>query len=298
MTLDIISSLSFLDNDPRYQHEKPYEIIAGMAPSGWRSNCKFSSVPGLLIRDCRPFRDEFTIDKCGFEYHDWDCTAHLCYDKFDSADGGDLSALIEPYLLETISRVRERFRAEKVVCFDWRLRSRKSKLAEQLEPTLDKVRDHAIEVAHIVHYDNSQREGKRLFDRCMSPSEKSQYLAPGWRVRIVNVWRPINNVVLDCPLAFCDPRSVKPEDIVPVDKVHKDHVSEGCYLTHDSSQEWFFLSRQTRNEAALFVTWDNNETNGCGMIPPHGAFLDRNIPDGIEPRASIEARLIVVTKEP
>lgn len=122
MKLDAISSLSFLDNDPRYQHEKPYEIIAGMAPSGWKSNCKFTTVPGLLIRDCRNFRDQLTIDTCGFEYHDWDCTSNLQYDIFESADGGDLSTLIEPYLLETIARVRERFHAEKVVCFDWRVR--------------------------------------------------------------------------------------------------------------------------------------------------------------------------------
>lgn len=53
---------------------------------------------------------------------------------------------------------------------------------------------------------------------------------------------------------------MKLENIVPVDKVHKDHVSEGCYLSHDGSQEWFFMSRQTRNEAALFMTWDSNAT--------------------------------------
>jgi len=33
------------------------------------------------------------------------------------------------------------------------------------------------------------------------------------------------------------------------------------------------------------------------VTPPHAAFLDNSIPDGVEPRTSIEVRLVVVTKK-
>jgi hypothetical protein len=63
-----------------------------------------------------------------------------------------------------------------------------------------------------------------------------------------------------------------------VDKVHEDHVEEGAYLIHNESQEWFYLSRQTRDEATVFITWDEDggtilSTYTHNQLPPQW-YLD------------------------
>jgi len=122
MSSEIITRLSFLDRDPVYQHEKPYEIISGIAPSGWQSNCKFSSVANIAIKDCRKSRSSFTLDSCGFEYVDWPASSDFDFNVFQSQNRFDAAGLVERYLLETMALAQARFCAEKVICIDWRVR--------------------------------------------------------------------------------------------------------------------------------------------------------------------------------
>ena len=82
---------------------------------------------------------------------------------------------------------------------------------------------------------------------------------------VCSVWRPLNRVIRDCPLALCNPHSVQQQNIVTVDKVHPDHVEEGAYLTHAASQEWYYLSDQTRDEVTVFVTWDSDPEGSLRM---------------------------------
>jgi hypothetical protein len=72
-----------------------------------------------------------------------------------------------------------------------------------------------------------------------------------------SVWRPLVQVVEDCPLALCDRRTVPKSDLVEADKIHHDHLEEGYYVKYNPAHQWYWLSEQKSNEVALFVTWDS-----------------------------------------
>jgi hypothetical protein len=108
--------------------------------------------------------------------------------------------------------------------------------------------------------------------------------------------------------------SLSPDDLVVCDKVHVDKVKEGVYLAWSSSQRWSWLSGQTSNEAAIFMTWDSRVEGtisgewivhecpfsvwthdlliGCA----HGSFEIPSIATAF-PRESIEVRIVVVYDE-
>jgi hypothetical protein len=126
MSLNTIASLSFLENDVLYQREKPFQIISSIAPSGWQTNCRFISVSDIPIRDCRASRNAYTLDTYGFEFCDWPSKTEIPFASY-----GERSATVErgfinavnAHLLETADSVRKKFQANKVICFDWRVRS-------------------------------------------------------------------------------------------------------------------------------------------------------------------------------
>jgi len=134
-----------------------------------------------------------------------------------------------------------------------------------------------------------------------------------------SVWRPLNDVVRDAPLALCDRRSVRRDDLVPVDKVHENIWEEGLYLKYRTYHRWYWKSLQTKDEAIMFISWDSTEghdnkddlddlvgkyflltyhtASNRSACPPHVSFEHPDIPAGCPPRESVEVRLIAFFKE-
>ncbi|KAI1357266.1 hypothetical protein F5Y08DRAFT_346948 [Xylaria arbuscula] len=153
MGSNIVTDLTFLDDDPIYTQEKPYEIISGIAPNGWKSNCKFSKVPRITIQDCRGRLEDFSIDITGFEFCHWpsDVVVKRMTHSSVLQPDGDTNFIINLYLQETIDTLKKELGAAKVICFDWRVRSRQAHTSFQSEPSLQETRNRTIEVANIVH---------------------------------------------------------------------------------------------------------------------------------------------------
>lgn len=57
------------------------------------------------------------------------------------------------------------------------------------------------------------------------------------------------------------------DDLIEVDKVLPDEIEKACYLKHRSYHQWYSMSNQTKEDLALFKTWDS-ERNGAiaGML--------------------------------
>jgi hypothetical protein len=84
-------------------------------------------------------------------------------------------------------------------------------------------------------------------------------------------------VVHDAPLVLCDKRSVNGDELLGEDKVHVDFVEEGQYMKYRSTQKWYWLSEQTRDEVTVFVTWDSDEKEQCGEILNQSSILKRGL---------------------
>ncbi|KAM0801936.1 hypothetical protein BDR22DRAFT_845712 [Usnea florida] len=284
------ATLRYLSNLSRYESEKPYELwlpaeqlaVAGVS----FTNCEFEERSDITIQDVRSSNALFAFDTTGFKF----VSDPLTFDCPDLLFKQDTS--LKEYLEHTIALVKQEFEAEKVICFDWRYRvSQGSKRDDDREYEPD--REQPLRPAHVAHQDDSVGGGQERLRRHLTKHEIKAY-ENGLRARFVNVWRPLVAAVEDMPLALCDRRTVAGADLIDCDKVHPDHVGEGTYLKYGPSHQWYWLSHQTKDEPAIFVTWDSRaESHPAG--PPHVAFQDPSAKRDALPRKSIEVRCIVLT---
>lgn len=81
-----------------------------------------------------------------------------------------------------------------------------------------------------------------------------------------SVWRPLYHTIEDCPIAYCDARTVSEDDLLAADRVHPDFVFELYYLKHHPRQKWYWLSNQTPDEIAVHVQFDSSASKLLGPI--------------------------------
>ncbi|KAI9664136.1 MAG: hypothetical protein M1829_006003 [Trizodia sp. TS-e1964] len=108
------------------------------------------------------------------------------------------------------------------------------------------------------------------------------------RTQILNVWRPLRTVERD-PLAVCDARSVRDEQLVRVKLVYDDHESESLAARWAEGHRWWYVSGQTRDELLVFRIYDSAGQRGVC----HSAFVLPGNQGGAG-RESIEVRCVVV----
>jgi hypothetical protein len=140
-----------------------------------------------------------------------------------------------------------------------------------------------------VHVDHTARSGPQRV-RDLLPSEADPLLRG--RVQIINLWRPIRAPLRDAPLAVCDARTVKPEQLVPSDLVYPNRVGETYSVTFDPQHRWFYVPEMAVEDVLLLKCYDS-ETDGRARFTPHTAFTDPTTPPDAAPRESIELRTLV-----
>lgn len=109
------------------------------------------------------------------------------------------------------------------------------------------------------------------------------------RVRLINVWRPLNGPVVASPLAYADSRSVPDEDIVPVEHRYPHRTGETAGVKYTEKGKWYYLSGMTNEERVLLQCFDSRD----GARTPHSAFVDPRTQEGWPGRESIEVRALV-----
>ena len=108
------------------------------------------------------------------------------------------------------------------------------------------------------------------------------------RVRIVNVWRPINGAVQSTPLAFADSKTVRDEALVGIEHRYPDRTGETAAVEHEG-EKWYYWSGMGNEERLLLECFDSEK----GGRVPHTAFVDPRSPVGGRERESIEVRALV-----
>lgn len=145
--------------------------------------------------------------------------------------------------------------------------------------------------ARFTHVDYTERSAPQLMKGLIAK------VAPGFtprgRYAGYNIWRVLSEPPQDVPLAICDARSVDSGDLVSGDAIFDapgapEWSFEAYLVRYNAAHRWSYFSNMTRDEALIFKAIDSDP--GQPLRVPHCAFDDPTCPEGVAPRASIEAR--------
>lgn len=143
----------------------------------------------------------------------------------------------------------------------------------------------------------------------VDPSLAEAALAPGGRFALVNVWRNIADVpVATHPLALCDARTVRPDDLVVFEIHYADRIGENYFAKASPRHRWWYWSGLTRDEALLIKQWDSSgalarshgarsddaDPEAPSSFSFHTAFDDPSSPPDAPDRTSIEVRCVAL----
>jgi hypothetical protein len=124
-------------------------------------------------------------------------------------------------------------------------------------------------------------------------------VAAASRLVILQFWRNLGAAKMDFPLAFCDSRTVSPDDTRPI-RV-SDYAGSGVDFnalavlgpTEPGQYRWYAFPELRPDETVAFRTYDTGlVARGETWFTPHSAFRDPDVELGRPARSSIELRAI------
>ena len=265
----IIAPLLYLGSCP----DVPYSYVGRPPPGMPADNCQFVSRP-VIIHDARDTAGFLHLDRNGFEL--WHAPSRVR----DFLDEEEVESRYVPELVELVLGATG---AGEAFVFDHLLRRREFGRPPM---TLGGRTGQFAGPAGRVHVDYTEDSGARRYGKVLVGRP-----APA-RFAIVNVWRSVGAApVLDTPLAVCDARSVRPEDLVPTELRYPERTGEISLVRHRPDHLWSFVSEMRRDEVLLFKQYDSDRT--VARFVPHAAFDHPAMPSDAPPRQSIEARVLV-----
>ena len=114
---------------------------------------------------------------------------------------------------------------------------------------------------------------------------------------VLQFWRNLGPAKMDFPLAFCDARTVDPEE---GRAFHVENYAGGgsnfdalaVVAPHDRSRhQWYVFPELRPDEVVAFRTYDTElVADGKTYFTPHSAFRDPEVEVASPPRTSIELR--------
>jgi hypothetical protein len=228
----------------------------------------------MQIHNLRPIADELDLDTQGFALLD---------QRTAVRDFWDDDEVRRVYYPEAERFLKEVTGASRIFIFDHLQRRR---VAGQK----DRSRGGPRQPAARVHVDHTARSGPQRVRDLMG--DEAEELLKG-RVQVVNMWRPIRPEPLrDAPLAVCDSRTVKSDDLVPSDLVYRERVGETYSVRYNPAHRWFYTPEMRRDEVLLLKIADTR-TDIPARFMPHTSFTDPTTPADAAPRESIELRTLV-----
>jgi hypothetical protein len=273
-----IAASSFVTADFNYLTPSPDRprTYTFEPPSGEPRSNVVPEPHSLPVYDIRALDGTVSLDREGF------ALVRQKSEVKDFYNGDEVKAVYYP---EAERLIKAATGADRVIVFDHTVRKRVPGAAD--------VRDGGPRqpVAR-VHVDHTEKSGPQRV-RDLVPEEAKSLLQG--RVQIINLWRPIRGPLLDSPLAVCDARTVKPDELVGSDLVYPDRVGETYSVKYSPDHRWFYAPGMTVDEVLLLKCFDSS-IDGRARFAPHSAFADPSTPPNAPPRESIELRTLVFHK--
>ncbi|KAI1074906.1 hypothetical protein F5B20DRAFT_585740 [Whalleya microplaca] len=273
------AEIAFLRWNDIYNIEKPFQIFINLPSDAEdkRSTNLMWEKRSKLVRDLRNLKP-FNIDESGFTF---------LRQPSRLTDFTNKENIITTYLPEVEQIIRAQIKGvERLFIFDWRLR-RSDPVKEDAVVDLNNSMNWLLPAEH-AHVDQSPVAVLNRI-RLQFPDE-AETLLQG-RVRIINVWRPLEKV-RDWPLALCDGRTVDHSDLVECDHIRRRYIGSTMYLLESPRHRWYYLSNQTPDEVIIFKNFDSSEDVEA-HYSPHAAFKQRIENIEVGGRSSIEVRALV-----
>ncbi|RSL88041.1 hypothetical protein CEP51_001900 [Fusarium floridanum] len=281
---DAKGSIRYLKRLPEYNRVKPY--LAAVPANGGSERVEFP-LTNLQFEehvvefvDIRPFLDQFNVRDHGFQI---------------LPSPGRCSPVTTPdsvatYQRETEEALTAHFGAEKVICFEFKVRNTKPFDGDTLD--LEDPLQH-LQPAPDAHADYTFVSGPITTKRVLVEQDQEQYMRPGYRFQIINTWQSALPEISDQPLAVCDFRSTAAGDVIASDRVRPDKTGEIFHLHFNPDHKWYFLDSMTPQEPWMFVSYDSMAGHHARFCP-HASFH----PEGRQPsyRESYETRSLVITR--
>ncbi len=266
----IRAELNFFE--PLDTTEKPHQYMYIHDPPR-----NFQDVPREVeIHDIRGHEGDYSLDKNGFQV-----VKHVAKEK----EFKDEEKIKTGYYKEIEDLLKEVTGAHRVVIFDHTIR-------RNIPGQVDKPSSRGP--VGRVHIDQTPWAGEERVK--LHTGEDAPKLL-NERVQIINVWRPINGVVEDHPLALADYQSVDWEnDLVPVALRYETREGETFSVKYSPKLKFYYKSKIDTDEVYLIKCFEN-KLDGRARLTPHTAFTDPNTPNNAKPRESIEVRALVFTHE-
>ena len=229
------------------------------------------------IADGRGQPSPASLDAEGFEL--WDAPSAVL-------DFGDADAITGRYYPESAELALAATGATRAFVFDHLLRRRVPS-----SPTLafGRATGGRAGVNGRIHCDYTEQSGRRRLELVLPDAGARAAIG---RFAIVNIWRPLRRPVLDTPLALCDARTVRPEDLVAAEVRYPGRTGEIYFLERARRHRWSYFSAMTPREALVFKQFDSD--TGVARFTPHAAFDHPGAPVDHPVRECIELRCLVV----
>ena len=267
----VLAELNFYNADS-LNGDKPHNYMYEHDPP--RNYADVTHV--VPIHDIRGQEHEFTLDKNGFQLVK-STTAEKEFKDDEKIKGG--------YYREVEELLKKVTGAHKVVIFDHTIR-------RAIPGQIDRPSSRGP--VGRVHIDQTPWAGEERV-RLHTANEAEKLLKE--RVRIINVWRPINGRVEDHPLALADYRTVDwDKDLIPVALKYRERDGETFGVKYSNKLRFYYKSGIDSDEVYLIKCYEN-KLDGRARLTPHTAFTDPNTPDHAKPRESIEVRALVFSHE-
>lgn len=244
-----------------------------------------------------------SLDDQGFMLYD--APTAVAREGFD-----DIYTILQDYYAECAAVVKKVTGASFVAAFDHNVRSLTGNKAgkhvkgggAQLTPINTVHGDYTItgspkRLEQLAQLPGHNDEFRKVRSTPLIPADVLETARKG-HFSIVNLWRNILPYPLEKqPLAVCDARSVRPEDLCVFEVHYADRVGENYFATHSAEHRWYYYPRMTPSEALLFKQWDSRGTLVGGSnatMALHSAFKDPTASEDAPDRESIEVRCICI----
>ncbi|VBB84477.1 Putative Aspirochlorine biosynthesis protein N [Podospora comata] len=226
------ASVFYMKPDPLYDKQKPYFMNVPIDPA-WGPKIKQTNVSytrkTIAVADVRGHERLFSLDKHGFCLQD--IHTSLEYHDFTNTD-----LVVTRYYQEVQVFLKQYTGATEILPFDFQVRRKDPTLPVGSRGAPGKAQPFGV-----VHADFAEKYAKKRF-------------------QIINVWKPLRGPVYSSPLAVCDYRTVKTEDMVPTDIVFPDFVGETLNFWPNPNHRFYYVDGQREDEAWMIKCFDSGST--------------------------------------